>query len=50
VSNVVYAAGSDCVDTVVCDGRIVMEGRRVPGEAEILENAAKEAAKLVGAR
>jgi 5-methylthioadenosine/S-adenosylhomocysteine deaminase len=50
VSNVVYAAGSDCVDTVLCDGRVVMEGRRVPGEAEILENAAREAAKLVEAR
>jgi len=46
VSNVVYAATSDCVDTVVCDGRVVMEGRRVPAEDEILEKAAAFAAKL----
>jgi len=46
VSNVVYAATSGCVDTVVCDGRVVMEGRRVPGEDEVLEKAAGFAAKL----
>ena len=48
VSNVVYAATGDCVDTVICDGRLVMEGRRVPGEAEILEKAAGIAARLAG--
>jgi 5-methylthioadenosine/S-adenosylhomocysteine deaminase len=47
VSNAVYAATGDCIDTVICDGRVVMENRRVPGEREILERAAKVAADLV---
>ena len=38
-SNLVYAADSSCVDTVICDGRILMEHRRVPGEREIVEEA-----------
>ncbi len=38
-SNVVYSADSSCVDTVICDGRILMRGRVVPGEREIVESA-----------
>ena len=29
VSNWVYAAGSSCVDTVICDGRVLMRGREI---------------------
>ncbi len=47
VSNWVYAAKGDCVDTVLCDGQVVMKGRRVKGEAEILEKAAQVARDLV---
>ena len=47
VSNWVYAAHGNCVDTVVCDGQVVMKGRRVKGEAEILEMAAQAARDLV---
>lgn len=36
VSNLVYSAGSSCVDTVICDGRVLMRGGRVDGEEEIL--------------
>ena len=50
VSNVVYAATGDCVDTVICDGRVLMQHRKVPGEAEILEHAEKVARDLVGGR
>ncbi len=39
VSNLVYAADSSCVDTVICDGRILMEHRVIPGEREIIEEA-----------
>ena len=49
ISNLVYAANGDCVDTVICDGRVVMRGRVVPGEAQILENAGAIAAKLAEA-
>lgn len=41
VSNWVYAADSSCIDTVICDGRVLMEGRVVPGEKEILAAARK---------
>ena len=44
VSDMVYAADSSCVDTVVCDGRILMRGGHVDGEEEIIAGA-KEAAK-----
>ncbi|MCD6229958.1 MAG: amidohydrolase [Candidatus Diapherotrites archaeon] len=36
VSNLVYSATGDCVDTVICDGRVLMHGRKVKGEKEIL--------------
>jgi len=39
-ANLVYSANSSCVDTLICDGRIVMRGRKVEGEQEILDNAA----------
>ena len=29
VSNWVYAAGSSCIDTVICNGRMLMKGRRL---------------------
>jgi 5-methylthioadenosine/S-adenosylhomocysteine deaminase len=47
VSNWVYSAHGNAVDTVVCDGQVVMKGRRVKGEAEILEKAAQAARDLV---
>jgi len=37
VSNLLYAAHSDCIDTVICDGKILMETRCVPGEEDILK-------------
>jgi 5-methylthioadenosine/S-adenosylhomocysteine deaminase len=46
-SNIVYAAKGDCVDTVVCDGRILMANRKVEGEEEIKEKAREVAYKLV---
>lgn len=40
-SNLVYAGESDCVDTVICDGRVLMRNRTVPGENEIIAAARK---------
>ena len=39
LANLIYSAHSDCVDSVICQGRFVMKNRVVPGEKEILENA-----------
>ncbi len=47
VSNWVYAAHGNCVDAVICDGQVLMRGRRVRGEAEILEKASQVARELV---
>lgn len=46
VSDLVYAADASCIDTVVCAGRVLMEGGRVPGEEEIIA-AARKAARLL---
>ena len=47
ISNLVYSADSSCVDTVICDGKILMRHRHIPGEKEIICNAREEARKLV---
>ncbi len=46
-SNIVYSANGSCVDTVICDGRILMEGRHVEGEDEIKNKAKGVAYELV---
>ena len=46
VSNLVYGAGSTCVDTTICDGRVLMLGGRVEGEEEILEQVRATVARL----
>lgn len=37
ISNWVYAADNRCIDTVICDGKIIMEQGRVQGEEEIIK-------------
>lgn len=44
-----YAANGSVVDTVLCDGQVLMAGREVPGEEEILREAGRRARGLVGA-
>ena len=39
VSNWVYAADSSCIDSVICNGKFVMRGRRVDGEDDIKKEA-----------
>ncbi len=46
MSDLVYAADSSCIDTVVCRGRVLMEGGIVPGEKEIIAGARISAAKF----
>ena len=41
ISNLVFAANGSCVDTVLCDGKIVMHNKKIPGEDEIMEKAAR---------
>jgi 5-methylthioadenosine/S-adenosylhomocysteine deaminase len=47
LSNIVYAADSSCVDTVICNGKVLMQNRIVPGEKEIIAQARSAAAGLL---
>ena len=49
-SDLVYAGETSCVDTVVCMGRTLMKGRRIPGEEEIVAAALAEKERLFGGR
>jgi 5-methylthioadenosine/S-adenosylhomocysteine deaminase len=40
-ANLVYSAHSDCIDSVICNGKFIMKGRVVPGEKDILAQARK---------
>jgi len=46
-SNLVYSCSGSAVKTTICQGRVLMKDRVVPGEEEILAGAAKAAASLV---
>ena len=45
-ANLVYSAHSDCIVSVICNGRFVMRDRVVPGEKQILDEARKVMMKL----
>jgi 5-methylthioadenosine/S-adenosylhomocysteine deaminase len=47
-SDLTYAANGSCVDTLICDGEILMQCRKVEGEEEILSRAKDAARDLVG--
>ena len=46
-SNLIYSCNGSAVETTICNGRILMLEREIPGEAEILAGAAAAAADLV---
>ena len=46
VSDLVYAATPECVDTTICDGRVLMRHRNIPGEDEVRRAFREVAAKL----
>ena len=46
ISDMVYAADSSCIDTVICDGRILMRGGHIDGEEEIISEARETAKRL----
>ena len=46
ISNIVFAANGSCVDTVICNGEILMQNRHVKGEKEVRERARAVVAKL----
>ncbi|MFH1591670.1 MAG: amidohydrolase [archaeon] len=46
ISDMVYTANRSCIDAVICDGRLLMENKRVPGEEEVIQGARKAARQL----
>ncbi len=47
IANLVYSANSGCVDTVIVDGKILVENGYFEGEEEIIEKANEVAYKIV---
>jgi 5-methylthioadenosine/S-adenosylhomocysteine deaminase len=46
IDDMVYSADSSCIDTVICNGRILMKGGRVKGEEEIVAEARRYAKRF----
>jgi 5-methylthioadenosine/S-adenosylhomocysteine deaminase len=46
ISNIVYSANGSCVDTTICDGKILMQNRKVTWEDDILRKAGKKAVEF----
>ncbi len=46
-SDLIYSANGSCIDTLICDGKVLMQGRRVKGEEEIVAKAREVAYDLV---
>ncbi|MCG2827486.1 MAG: amidohydrolase family protein [Thermoplasmatales archaeon] len=47
ISNLIYSGNGSVVDTTICNGKILMENRKVKGEEEILEKGKKVAEDLI---
>ena len=45
ISNMVYAADSFCIDTVICNGKIVMQNHHIKGEEQLISDI-KELSKF----
>jgi 5-methylthioadenosine/S-adenosylhomocysteine deaminase len=46
-SDLIYSANGSCIDTLICDGKVLMRNRRVKGEEEIVAKAREVAHDLV---
>ena len=46
LANFVYSAHSDCIDSVICNGKFLMRPREVEGEKEILKDARRVLSKI----
>ena len=47
LSNFIYSAHSDCIDSLISMGRFVMRNRKVEGDERILTDARKELGKIM---
>lgn len=47
LANLIYSAHSDCIDSVICNGRFLMRHREIPHEKELLASARKVLHKII---
>jgi 5-methylthioadenosine/S-adenosylhomocysteine deaminase len=47
LANLVYAANGECIDTVICDGKIIMENQIIPGQDKIYQKVQEVADRVV---
>ena len=47
ISNLVYSSKGSCVDTVICNGEILMENKKVKDEEEIIDRVRSIADKII---
>jgi len=47
ISNIIFSAEPACVDTVICDGHIIMQHGKIPWEERIKAKASKVAERLL---
>ncbi len=47
IANIVYSANGSCVDTTICDGKILMKEKRIKGEKTISQKARNVAQDLI---
>ena len=45
-SDFIYSANSSCIDTLICDGNVLMRGGHVEGEEEVMVRAREEAKRF----
>lgn len=46
ISNLIYSANPECIDTTICDGKILMQNRKIDGEEEIIKKVNEIAERL----
>ncbi len=46
ISNMVYSADSSCINTVICNGKILMQDKYVNGQEQIIEDIKSLSAKI----
>jgi len=47
VSNIVYSCGEEAIDTVVCNGEVLMQNRQIPDETTVIAEAKRCSAGLL---
>ena len=47
ISDLVYSANGNCVDTTICNGEILMQNRKIDGEEKILEDVRETVQNLL---